>query len=418
MPWESARGYNREVMNARLSVGIETNCTAPLRLERVSMRLFKLMGVDSLLLPDHYLSFVPRSVWNPESTPAARLVPSPDAFFDPFVMMGMMAARYPRVRIGTGVTESFRRHPATLAQAFVTLDHLTGGRAILGIGNGERENTAPYGIPFTKRVARLEEALTIIRRLWESRGEPVDFDGSFWRLRRALFTTPLYDRKPPALWVAAHAPRMLGLAGRFADGWYPTIKMSPADYRERLERIHTAAAAAGRSLASFEPATQIQIVLGANRKRVLDQMLKVPAAAALSMLLPGALWSRHGLKHPLGEDFEGFPDFVPDDVTEAQIEAAQRQATPDLFADALFAGPVDEIVNDVRALVGAGLRHVVIWNIGPIVTGATTGDLVRLALLVRRLKRITIPVVRPAAPTTVEQPFRAPAYGTSAARAG
>src|SRR5206468_3601956 len=190
-------------MNARLSVGIETNCTAPLRLERVSMRLFKLMGVDSLLLPDHYLSFVPRSVWNPESTPAARLVPSPDAFFDPFVMMGMMAARYPRVRIGTGVT------------------------------------------------------------------------GSFWRLRRALFTTPLYDRKPPALWVAAHAPRMLGLAGRFADGWYPTIKMSPADYRERLERIHTTAAAAGRSLASFEPATQIQIVIGASRKRALDQMLKV-----------------------------------------------------------------------------------------------------------------------------------------------
>src|SRR5207253_896202 len=233
-------------MNTRLSVGIETNCTAPLQLERVGMRLFKLMGVDSLLLPDHYLSFVPRSVWNVDSTPAAKMVPSPDAFFDPFVMMGMMAARYRRVRIGTGVTESFRRHPATLAQAFVTIDHLTGGRAILGIGNGERENTAPYGMPFIKRVARLEEALTIIRKLWESRGEPVDFDGSIWRLRRALFATPLHDGKPPVIWVAAHAPKMLGLTGRFADGWYPTIKMTPAEYRQRLERIHTAAAAAGR----------------------------------------------------------------------------------------------------------------------------------------------------------------------------
>src|SRR5213593_2481021 len=164
-------------MNAHLSVGIESNCTAPLRLERVSMRLFKLMGVDSLLLPDHYLSFVPRSVWNPESTPAARLVPSTDAFFDPFVMMGMMATRYRRVRIGTGVTETFRRHPVTLAQAFVTVDHMTGGRAILGIGNGERENTEPYGIPFTRRVSRLEEALTIIRKLWDSGGEPVSVDG-------------------------------------------------------------------------------------------------------------------------------------------------------------------------------------------------------------------------------------------------
>src|SRR3989475_6713863 len=179
-------------MNARLSVGIESNCTAPLQLERVSLRLFKLMGVDSLLLPDHYLSFVPRSVWNPESTPAAKLVPSPDAFFDPFVMMGMMAARYRRVRIGTGVTESFRRHPATLAQAFVTLDHLTGGRPILRIGHGEPGNTAPYGIPFTKRVARLEEALTIIPRLWGSRGEPGAVDGSVWRPARALFAPPLH----------------------------------------------------------------------------------------------------------------------------------------------------------------------------------------------------------------------------------
>src|SRR2546427_3466487 len=310
-------------MNTRLSVGIETNCTAPLQLERVSMRLFKLMGVDSLLLPDHYLSFVPRQVWNPESTPAAKLVPSPDAFFDPYVMMGMMAARYRRVRIGTGVTEAFRRHPATLAQAFVTLDHLTGGRAILGIGNGERENTAPYGIPFTKRVARLEEALTIIRKLWESRGEPVDFDGSIWRLRRALFATPLHDGKPPAIWVAAHAPKMLGLTGRFADGWYPTIKMTPAEYRQRLERIHTAAAAAGRSLATFEPATQIQVALGSDRKRVLGQMLKGPAAAAPSMLLPGALWSRHGPEHPPRAEFGGCPDLLPEEATAAQIGAAQ-----------------------------------------------------------------------------------------------
>src|ERR1700752_5327952 len=109
------------------------------------------------------------------------MVPSPDAYFDPFVLMGVMAARYRRVRIGTGVTEPFRRHPATLAQAFVTLDHLTRGRAILGMGNGGPENTAPYGIPFTRRFGRLEEALTIIRGLWESRGEPVDFDGDTWK---------------------------------------------------------------------------------------------------------------------------------------------------------------------------------------------------------------------------------------------
>src|SRR5262249_52772089 len=244
------------MMNRKLSVGIESNCTAPLGLEQASVRLAKLFGVDSLFVPDHYLSFVPRSVWGPGLTPAAKLIPSPDAFFDPFVMMGAMAARHRRVRIGTGVTEPFRRHPATLAQAFVTLDHLTRGRAILGIGNGERENTEPYGIRFAKRVGRLEEALAIIRRPWASRGGPVALAGPIGRPRRALSTTPLSARRPPTMWVAAHAPRMLGLTGRFADGWYPTIKMHPAEYRDRLARIHAAAAEAGRPVGSFEPARQ------------------------------------------------------------------------------------------------------------------------------------------------------------------
>src|SRR5205814_5434457 len=92
------------VVGATLSVGVATNATAPLRLEQVGMRIATLMGVDSLFVPDHYLSFVPRSVWGPGLTPAAKLVPSPDACSDPFVLMAMMAARYRRVRIGTSVT--------------------------------------------------------------------------------------------------------------------------------------------------------------------------------------------------------------------------------------------------------------------------------------------------------------------------
>ena len=355
------------------------------------LRLSHLFGVDSLFVPDHYLSFVPRSVWGPTLTPAAKLVPSPDAFFDPFVMMGMMAARYRRVRIGTGVTEPFRRHPATLAQAFVTLDHLTHGRAILGIGNGERENNEPYGIPFTKRVARLDEALAIIRRLWESGGEPVSFDGAIWKLRDALFATPLYRGRAPTIWVAAHAPRMLSLTGRYADGWYPTKKLTPAEYGEGLQRIRAAGVDSGRALSHFEPALQIQLVLGRDRRSALDSVLKVPATAAMALLLPGPLWTKHGLRHPLGDDFEGFPEFVPQQVTPAQIEAARVAVTPELIGDGVFAGSIDDVVADMRGLVAAGLRHVVIWNIGPLATGASPWALVQLAVLIRRLRKLPLP---------------------------
>lgn len=378
-------------MPAHLSVGVETNCTAPLRLERTMLRLCQLFGVDSLFVPDHYLSFVPRSLWGPDFTPAAKLVPSPDAFFDPYVMMGMMAARYRRVRIGTGVTEPFRRHPATLAQAFVTLDHLTGGRAILGLGNGERENTEPYGIPFKRRVARLEEALAIIRRLWESGGEPVRFDGDIWKLKDALFATPLYAGRAPAIWLAAHAPRMLGLTGRYADGWYPTQKYTAAEYGTGLARIRTAANAAGRDFSQFEPALQAQLVLGRDRRAALDAVMRVPTTAAMGLLLPGRLWATHGLRHPLGDEFEGFPEFVPEEVTAEQIDQARRQVTAQLIGDGVFAGSIEEVVAEIRPLVAAGLRHLVIWNIGPLATGASLRGLLQLAVLIRRLRRVALP---------------------------
>ncbi len=372
----------------RLQVGMQTSCLAPLWVERLGMRMAKLGGVDSMLLPDHYLGFVPRHLWKPEYTPAAKMVPSADAFFDPFVMLGMMATRYRGVRIGTGVTEAFRRHPATLAQAFVTVDHLTKGRAILGIGNGERENTEPYGLPFTRRVARLEEALTIIRMLWESRGEPVSFGGPTWRLTAALFTTPLYKDKAPAVWVAAHAPRMLALTGRFGDGWYPTQKMTADEYRQKLGVIRAAAVAAGRSFDRFEPALQIQVALGAGRRQVIDQVLKWKVAVVMTLLLSGAAWRKQGLVHPLGDDFEGFSDIVPNDVPAEAIAAAERQATPDLLASNVYAGTVDEVVAEVEPLLAAGLKHLVIWNIGVLATGGSPADLLRQTQLIWKLKKL------------------------------
>ncbi len=355
------------------------------------MRMYQLMGVDSLFLPDHYVSFVPRSLWGPGLTPAADLVPSPDAFLDPFVMMGMMAARYRGVRIGTGVTEPYRRHPVTLAQAFVTLDHMTKGKAILGIGNGERENVEPYGMRFVQRVGRLEEALQIIRLLWESGGEPVSFDGKHWKLDKALFATPLYQGKPPPIWIASHAPRMLGLTGRYGDGWYPTRKFTPDEYADGLARIRAAAAEAGRDLSHFEPALQIQVILGDDRHKTLEAALKVPATGAMALLLPGPLWKKHGLEHPLGADYEGFPQFVPEEVPPEILEQGRKMATPELLADAAFAGSVDQIVEEVRALTRVGLRHVVIWNIGPLAFGAGPKSMLQLGSLIRKLKKIGLP---------------------------
>jgi len=145
--------------------------------------------VDSYWVPDHINGQTPRPLWDPKYTAAARLLRSPDAAMDAWTLLGGLAARrrFNRVRLGIGVTDTGKRHPAVTAQAAATLNLMTRGRAILGIGPGERVGNEPYGVDWSRPVARFEEALATIRALWESKGQLVNRDSPFFPLRNAMF---------------------------------------------------------------------------------------------------------------------------------------------------------------------------------------------------------------------------------------
>ena len=236
---------------SRVTVGYQDGCLAPLFISDYSVAEAAKIGVDTIWLPDHFMGFAPRWMWTPENCAAANAIHSGDALFDPIPMMAHIAAKFPDLRVGTSVTEALRRHPVSIAQSFVTLDHLTAGRVVLGIGNGLRENTEPYGVASKQRVARFEEALEVLQLLFASEGRPVDYAGRFYRLNGAIFDLPLWEGRPPPLLIGAHAPRMLGLTGRFADGWLPGQAVSGQEYGRRLDVIRQARSAAGRSMENF-----------------------------------------------------------------------------------------------------------------------------------------------------------------------
>jgi phthiodiolone/phenolphthiodiolone dimycocerosates ketoreductase len=375
-------------MGERVTVGFQDACVHPLWLSRLNMRLARWMGASAIWVPDHFMSFTPAPAWTRATTPVARIVPTLDALFDPVQVLAVAATRIRGVDLGTSVTESIRRHPMSLAQSFVTLDHISRGRAILGIGNGIRENTEPYGLPYADNVARLEEALAIIRRLWESKGDPVDYDGKFWTLRDAVFRLPLYRGRPPRLFVAAHFPRMLRLTGRFADGWLPGQKVSATEYQSRLKVIATARAEASRSHADFLPTQTLLVALGDTRAAVLERAMRSPVAAAMTLGAPGAAWSALGLVHPLGADHGGFLDLVPTRVTAADVDRALATMRPELLTSQLYIGNVDQIVEEVAPLVGAGCRHFIVANVGASFMGDGARGLARQASLMRKLRKL------------------------------
>ena len=144
-----------------------------------------------------------------------------DPLFEGWTLLSALSTRTSRIRVGLMVASNVLRHPALLAQEALTVDHVSGGRLEVGIGCGWfEEEHERFGIPLyepPERVDRFEEAMEIIDRLL--RGETVSHEGRHYQLSDAkLRPHPVQWPRPP-LTLAAHRPRMLRIAARYADRW-------------------------------------------------------------------------------------------------------------------------------------------------------------------------------------------------------
>lgn len=308
----------------------------------------------SIWLPDHMVSFWPDALWNEEFTDLATVSPSPHRHIEALSVAGATAVLSKRAKIATSVIDTVRRHPSLLAQTALTLDHLSKGRFILGIGSGEAENTVPYGFDFSKPVGRFEEAIKIIKLLWHSEG-PVDFEGQFFKLHHARLETEFYDERPPQIWTAAGGPRMLKICGREADGWWPAGAWMPEQYAEKLAVIRQAAEEAGRDPQAITPAF-IQTCLIADDDAELAEIVAAPLVKSILLQLPAAELRKFGHEHPMGESWGGFVDLDPTTFTRKRIIAFCNAVTPEMVLDLVPHGTPKQVASRVKAFCEAGLR--------------------------------------------------------------
>ncbi|MGZ4105294.1 MAG: LLM class flavin-dependent oxidoreductase [Actinomycetota bacterium] len=366
-------------------VGTQGPTAPPMRLNRLLAKGAERGGFDSYWALDHMMGFIPPGMWTPKLTPLARVMKEPEAFYDPLVLLGLLATRTKRIRLGTAVLDTVRLHPAWIARAALTLQHASKGRFILGLGAGERENIGPYGLPFDRLVSRCRESLEVIRLLWSTPG-PVDYKGEFFTLERAsLELRPL--QKPPPIWLAAHGPKMLELTGRYCDGWLPH-DLSLERWTAGLERIRVAARAAGRNPADVTPAAFVNTVIDSSHEaahRALQQA--VVKIGALSLY--GDVWADAGGHHPLGDDYGGILDFVPTDFTPERMRELIDGIPWDVLHGLFLHGEPEEVVEHLRPYVAAGCREIVFQNFTALARPArvlqSTSAFIRTARLLHRL---------------------------------
>lgn len=317
-------------------------------------------GFDSVWWPCHLMGWHADSVWTEDLTPLAAHQDNPHVYFDPLIMMGAVGSHTERIRLGVVVTDLIRRHPAMAAQAMLTVDHLAGGRAIFGLGSGERMNITPYGMPFDRPVARLSEGIDVIRRLWEADG-PISFEGRFHKLHDAVLGLRPYGDRPPPIWTAAHGPKMLEMTGQKADGWLPT-KMSPEDYATSLGTIRQSAEASGRDPDAITPGL-LAYTLVAPDEDTLTRLTAQPLIRFLCVAMPPEIYRSMGLQPPLAASGGGFHDFIPAAVDRAEGMRIIDAIPPDVVRHYAFCGTPAQLADQIAEYHHAGLRHLIMWNI-------------------------------------------------------
>lgn len=189
-----------------------------------------------------------------------------------FAWLGAVGERTKRVELGTSVlTPTFRYQPAVVAQAFGTLGVLNPGRVILGVGSGESLNevavTASEWPAAKERLARLREAVTLIKKLWSE--ELVTFEGQYYKTLNAT----IYDRpdRPIPIYISAGGPVAAKFAGREGDGFICTSGKGEELYKDKLlPAVAEGATAAGHDPNTIERTIEVKVSFDHDKERALS----------------------------------------------------------------------------------------------------------------------------------------------------
>ena len=200
---------------------------------------------DNVVLPEKVDSFYPYDPQNRWPYPADT------NWLDPLLALTWAATVAPSVKLGTSVMLVPLRHPVLLAKQLSSLDFLTGGRVILGIGAGWMEEEFDLiGVPFERRGPRTAEMIALMRAFWH--GESVNFQGEFYQIPDGQMYPRPAQATIPIVW-GGHSDIALKRVARLGDGWHPT-QISLAELSEGVTKLRRFCEEAGR-----DPAT-VQII--------------------------------------------------------------------------------------------------------------------------------------------------------------
>jgi F420-dependent oxidoreductase-like protein len=284
------------------------------------------------------------SVWTAEAYGSDALVP-----------LAWWGASTERIKLGTGIVQISARTPAATAMAAMTLDHLSGGRLILGLGvSGPQVVEGWYGQSFAKPLARMREYIGILRDIWARTG-PVTNDGSHYPLPIPDGTglgKPLKSsihplREDIPIYLAAEGPKNIAMAAELCDGWLAIFYSPQAEdlYRGPLEEGF-ARPAARRRPEEFEVAATVPLILTDDLDSAID------AVRPMYALYFGGMGARGANFHanvPIRMGYEAEVARIQELYLDGKKDEAAAAVPAELIEQLTLIGPAEKIRHDLEA---------------------------------------------------------------------
>ena len=248
------------------------------------------LGFDSIWVGDHLLYRLTGE-------------PQPRGPWECWTMLAALAAATSRVELGPLVASTSFHAPAMLAKQAATVDEISGGRLILGLGAGWNETEyRAFGFPFDHRISRFEEAFTIIRTLL--RDGAIDFEGAYYTARDCEIQPRGPRPTGPPILLGSNGERMLAIGAPHIDAWnawYSATGNRPEGVAALRTRVDAAALAAGRDPAAIVRTAAVLVRLTGGRGRVQGDYAEPnePALAGDPETIADALraYAREGIAH-------------------------------------------------------------------------------------------------------------------------
>jgi probable F420-dependent oxidoreductase len=239
-------------------------------------------GFDSIWMPEHLIfpvEMTPNYSYTPDGYPPMH---SDTPAFDPWIVLGGVATRTSTIRLATGVFILPLRHPVPVARSIITLDRLSGGRVIAGIGVGWLPDEFQIvGQDFQNRGRRTDEMIVLMRKLWTE--DTIEFHGEFYDLPPVKFLPkPVNKQRGIPIIVGGTSPGALRRAGRLGDGWIHHAQIHASVYsgesnpgitdedfaelEDHIKVIDNHRREAGRSSAPFDVVAGMGLTLEAARR--------------------------------------------------------------------------------------------------------------------------------------------------------